>query len=127
MEVDVRRFVDQLVEANARLIDARENRDRWRRMHHEVEAERDRLINHGITEDYVHGLRDQLAEVTAERDKLRSALVVANRDTERRGADRDAIRQAATRVVQLVTHGADGLVVGEAIAELRRVLDGGGQ
>jgi hypothetical protein len=38
-----------------------------------------------------------------------------------------ALESAATRVVQLVTHGADGLVVGEAIAEMRRVLDGGGQ
>jgi len=42
-------------------------------------------------------------------------------------AERDAQRDAMLRVVQLVTHGADGLVVGEAIAEMRRVLDGGGK
>jgi hypothetical protein len=39
----------------------------------------------------------------------------------------DRLSQAATRVVQLVTHGTDGLVVGGAVAEMRRVLDGGGQ
>jgi len=43
------------------------------------------------------------------------------------GGKESEVRQAATRVVQLVTHGADGLVVGEAIAEMRRVLDGGGE
>lgn len=38
----------------------------------------------------------------------------------------DRLREAATRVVQLVDHGADSLAVGGAIAELRRVLDGAG-
>jgi hypothetical protein len=42
-------------------------------------------------------------------------------------ASRARLIQAATRVVQLVTHGADSLVVGEAIAAMRRVLDGGGE
>lgn len=40
-------------------------------------------------------------------------------------AECERIHAAATRVVQLVDHGADTLAVGGAIAELRRVLDGG--
>jgi len=94
-----RELYDELATVRQEMAEAKAERDA-------AIADRERLIHHGITEDYVHGLRDQLAEVSAERD---------------------AIRHAATRVMQLVTHGADGLVVGEAIAEMRRVLDGGGQ
>jgi chromosome segregation ATPase len=68
-EADVRRLVDDLAEANRRLEKTREQRDTWRTMHHEVEAQRDKL-------------RQELAD-------------------------------AAWRA--------------EAIAELRRVLDGGGE
>jgi hypothetical protein len=101
--------------------------------------------------DEVAALRQELAEASAERDRYRQHSVSLNTvgylladalaghagdeqyvgspeaQAKRVIAERDAIREAATRVVQLVTHGADGLVVGEAIAEMRRVLDGGGR
>jgi chromosome segregation ATPase len=137
-EADVRRLVGQLAEANGRLIEAREHRDRWRRMHHEVEVERGKLA---AKVDYLDRevrfwkeQRDLAANVAAgiaDLDEVAPALrkvLRTERERRKRSEDEnDRLAYAATRVVQLVTHGADGLVVGEAIAAMRRVLDGGGQ
>jgi len=58
---------------------------------------------------------------------LRQVLRTERERRKRSEDENDRLAYAATRVVQLVTHGADGLVVGGAIAEMRRVLDGGGK
>lgn len=73
--------------------DVREQRDTWRTMHHEVEAER---------------------------DALKEALAVSERNL-------GLLIRAATHLVQLVDHGADTVAIGGAIPALRRALDGGGQ
>lgn len=60
--------------------------------------------------------RDQVDEIATLRQELEEVK-----------AERDALRLAATHLVQLVDHGADGVAIGGAIPALRRALDGGGQ
>jgi hypothetical protein len=127
-----------------RLRVACEQRDTWRAMHHEVEAERDRLqrsaerdalrLHFGDLIESAKPIRDRLVAavesmewVKYDDEELAFILALDALGGETFARPESALRSAATRVVQLIGHGADGLVVGEAIAEMRRVLDGGGQ
>jgi len=74
--------------------------------------------------DEVATLRQEMAEAEAEAHRRADDLAEVDRRLQVVCERHDALHAAASRVVQLVTHGADGLVVGEAIAEMRRVLDG---
>jgi hypothetical protein len=74
-EADVRRLVDQLAEANSRLIDAREQRDRWRRMHH---AERERLQRSADSwQETARLYATNAADAQAERDGMRPVVEAA--------------------------------------------------
>jgi hypothetical protein len=72
-------------------------------------------------------LYDEVATLRQELDRSEAACASAMAEAEALRGDVVALRRAADRVVQLVDHGAGEFVVGAAIAELRRALDGGGR
>jgi len=122
---DLRRQIEGLNEQVAIVEGDRTNNDRWAV---NLVARFD-LDPPGVKDPYdaiARGLREWRQHVLDAEAKL-EAMVRTRAEAKAARAERDALRQAATRVVQLVTHGAGELVVGEAIAEMRRVLDGGGQ
>jgi len=74
--------------------------------------------------------RDQADEIATLRQELATSedtCAKAMAEVEGLREERDALRDAAKHLLQLVGHGADTVAVGGAIPALRRALDGGGQ